>query len=69
MTRFVSFGEALLRLSPSGRLRLPQTIPGRLEVTLAGAELNVAGSLAMFGAEARYVGPTESGSPRVCPSL
>ena len=55
MTRFVSFGETMLRLSPSGQLRLPQAIPGRLEVTLAGAELNVAGSLAMLGAEARYV--------------
>jgi 2-dehydro-3-deoxygluconokinase len=55
MARFVTFGEALLRLSPPGMLRLQQAIPGQLEVTLAGAEANVAGSLAMLGAETRYV--------------
>jgi 2-dehydro-3-deoxygluconokinase len=53
MTRFVCFGELLLRLaSPPGELLLqtPTLIP-----TLAGAEANVAVSLARLGDEAAVV--------------
>jgi len=55
MIRFVTFGEIMVRLAPPGHLRLAQAVPGQLDVTFAGAEANVAASLAMMGAEARYV--------------
>lgn len=55
MTRIVTFGEIMARLAPRGFLRLRQALPGSLDVTFAGAEANVATSLAMFGAEAAFV--------------
>lgn len=55
MTRIVTFGEIMARLAPPGFLRLRQALPGALDVTFAGAEANVAASLAMFGAEAAFV--------------
>lgn len=55
MTKIVTFGEIMGRLAPSGFLRLHQSLPGSLDVTFAGAEANVAASLAMLGAEARFV--------------
>lgn len=49
----VTFGESLLRLSPPGHLRWPQT---RLfEAYYGGAEANVAVSLAHFGIPVQYV--------------
>jgi 2-dehydro-3-deoxygluconokinase len=51
--RAVTFGEAMLRLSPPGRLRLEQA--RTLEVWPAGAELNVAVGLARLGTEAAWV--------------
>ena len=51
--RFVTFGEAMLRLSPPGRRRLEQA--HMLEVWPAGAELNVAIGLAWLGADAAWV--------------
>lgn len=51
MTRFVCFGEVLIRLAAPGRellLRSP-----RLEVSFAGAEANVAVALACLGHDAR----------------
>lgn len=55
MTRIVTFGEIMGRLTPPGFLRLRQGLPGALNVTFAGAEANVAGSLAMFGADSCFV--------------
>ena len=55
MSRIVTFGEIMARLAPAGHLRLRQALPGPLDVTFAGAEANVAASLAMFGAEAAFV--------------
>ncbi|HUS40688.1 MAG TPA: sugar kinase [Pirellulales bacterium] len=55
MGRFVTFGEVMIRMSPTGMLRFRQSIPGRLELTLAGAEANVAASLATLGVDVRYV--------------
>ena len=55
MARFVTFGEVMARLAPPGFLRLAQTLPGSLDVTFAGAEANVAASLAMLGAEVEFV--------------
>ena len=46
-TRFVCFGELLLRLAAPGRERLLQS--PRLEVQVGGAEANVAVALARFG--------------------
>lgn len=51
----MTFGEILGRLTPRGLLRLRQSLPGTLDVTFAGAEANVAASLAMLGARAEFV--------------
>ena len=53
--RVVTFGEIMGRLAPRGCLRLRQSLPGALEVTFAGAEANVAASLAMLGSSAAFV--------------
>lgn len=55
MTQFVTFGEIMMRMAPSGFSRLQQCLPGSLDVTFAGAEANVAASLSMLGASARFV--------------
>lgn len=51
--RIVCFGEILLRLAAPGRELMLQT--QRLDVTVAGAEANVAVALAHFGHDARVV--------------
>lgn len=51
--KVVTFGEIMLRLSPSGYLRLIQA--DSLEVTYGGGEANVAVSLANFGVESYFV--------------
>jgi 2-dehydro-3-deoxygluconokinase len=53
MSRVVTFGEAMLRLSPPGHLRLEQA--RTLEVWPAGAELNVAVGLARLGEDVAWV--------------
>jgi 2-dehydro-3-deoxygluconokinase len=53
VTRFVCFGELLIRLSPPGRELLLQT--PQLTTHYGGAEANVAISLARFGHDARMV--------------
>lgn len=53
MPDVVTFGEAMLRLSPPGRLRLEQA--RMLEVWPAGAELNVAVGLAKLGDDVAWV--------------
>lgn len=53
--RVVTFGEVMLRLAPEGFLRMPQAIPGRLEATFGGGELNVAVSIAYQGGRAAYL--------------
>ena len=55
MNHFVTFGEIMGRLTPPGFTRLRQGLPGTLEVTFAGAEANVAASLAMFGEDVVFV--------------
>jgi 2-dehydro-3-deoxygluconokinase len=55
MAKVVTFGEIMARLAPPGFLRLRQALPGPLNLTFAGAEANVAASLAMLGAEAEFV--------------
>ena len=51
----VTFGEVMGRLCPPGHKRFIQTMPGTLEITFAGAEANVAASLAYLDAPARFV--------------
>jgi len=53
--RFVTFGEIMGRLAAPDFLRLRQALPGTLEVTFAGAEANVAASLALLGADVSFV--------------
>ena len=55
MTRIVTFGEIMGRLTPPGFIRLRQGLPGSLDVSFAGAEANVAASLSFFGADATFV--------------
>ncbi|MDD3885463.1 MAG: sugar kinase [Victivallaceae bacterium] len=49
------FGEVMLRLCPEGKHRFGQAMPGRLEASFGGGEANVCVSLAMFGADSRYL--------------
>ncbi len=55
MSRIVTFGEIMGRLAPEGFLRLRQCLPGTLQVTFAGAEANVAVSIALLGGESAFV--------------
>ena len=48
-----TLGELILRLKPAGKLRLRQAVG--FDVCHGGAEANVAGSLAQFGLESRFI--------------
>ncbi len=61
--RIVAFGEIMARMAPAGVLRLRQVLPGSLDVTFAGAEANVAASLAMLGTEVDFVTALPAESP------
>ena len=50
-------------MAPEGVLRLSQTLPGSLNVTFAGAEANVAASLAMMGHSVRFVTAMPANNP------
>ena len=52
--KILTFGEIMGRIAPAGFLRFAQSLPGNVTITFAGAEANVAMSLAMFGAEAAF---------------
>ncbi|MDB4614066.1 sugar kinase [bacterium] len=53
--RIVTFGEVMLRLAPSEFYRLPQAIPGSLDATFGGGELNVAVSVAHQGGQSAFL--------------
>ncbi|MBI1310595.1 sugar kinase [bacterium] len=53
--RVVTFGEVMLRLAPEEFLRVRQVIPGRLEATFGGGELNVAVSVAFQGGASAFL--------------
>lgn len=53
--RVVTFGEVMLRLAPAGKYRLSQVIPGELQATFGGGELNVAVSIARQGGQAAFL--------------
>jgi 2-dehydro-3-deoxygluconokinase len=55
MSRIITFGEVMGRLAAPGHRRLVQAMPGTLDITFAGAEVNVAASIALLGGEAAFV--------------
>ena len=55
MKTIVTFGEIMGRLCPEEFQRFRQSMPGRLNITFAGAEANVAASIAMLGGKTRFV--------------
>ncbi len=50
MSRIVTFGEIMLRVATPGFQRIQQAMPGKVEVTFAGAEASIAASIAYLGA-------------------
>jgi 2-dehydro-3-deoxygluconokinase len=52
--RVVTLGEVMIRMMPPGWQRLTQALPGDLEATFGGAEVNVAVSIAVQGGTAAY---------------
>lgn len=55
MKRVITFGEIMGRISPCGFLRFKQALPGQINMTFAGAEANVATSIAYMGGNAEFV--------------
>lgn len=53
--RIVTFGEVMLRLAPQGFMRIRQVLPGSLDATFGGGELNVAVSVALQGGESAFM--------------
>lgn len=53
MNKFVTFGEILMRLSPSGNKKLRQT--NQLDFYYGGTEMNVAASLSNFGLNVQHI--------------
>lgn len=51
----LGFGEIMMRVAPPGHLRFPQALPGKVDITFAGAEANVCVSMCHFGAPARLL--------------
>ena len=54
MSRLVTFGEIMTRFRTPGFKRIRQCMPGQMEVSFAGAEANVAASVALFGGDASF---------------
>lgn len=55
MKTIVTFGEIMGRFCPENFQRFSQSMPGKLDLTFAGAEANVAASISMLGGKARFV--------------
>ena len=53
MSKFVTFGEIMMRLNPEGYVRFVQA--DKFEATYAGGEANVAVSLANYGLDVSFV--------------
>lgn len=53
--RVVTFGEVMIRMAPPETLRLAQVLPGNLEATFGGGEVNVAVSVVYQGGEAAFL--------------
>lgn len=52
--RVITLGEVMLRLAPQHHTRIRQSIPGLLESTFGGGELNVAVSVAFQGGNSAF---------------
>ncbi|MFW5997082.1 MAG: sugar kinase [Lentisphaeria bacterium] len=52
---YLTFGEIMMRIAPEGFLRIRQAMPGKVDVTFAGGEANVAASLSLLGNDVRYL--------------
>ncbi len=55
MKTIVTFGEIMGRLCPENFQRFRQSMPGKLDITFAGAEANVAASIALLGGNVKFV--------------
>ena len=55
MAKVVTFGEIMLRIASLDFLKFRQSLPGKVEVTFAGAEANVATSLSFFDCPVKFV--------------
>ncbi len=55
MKHVVTFGEVMGRFCPPGFKRFRQAMPGEVDLTFAGAEANVAASIAILGIPTRFV--------------
>lgn len=60
--RVVTLGEVMIRMMPPGWDRLTSSLPGVLEATFGGAEVNVAISIAAQGGKAAYCTPLPDNS-------
>ena len=55
MNKVVTFGEIMMRIAPDGFYRLAQALPGKINAMFAGAEANVAVSIAYLGGNSEFV--------------
>ena len=55
MKTIITFGEIMGRICPESFQRFRQSMPGKLDMTFAGAEANVAASIAMLGGKVKFV--------------
>lgn len=55
MKTIITFGEIMGRICPENFQRFRQSMPGKLDMTFAGAEANVAASISMLGGNVRFV--------------
>ena len=55
MGKIVTFGEVMGRIMPDGLLRFRQALPGTVKMNFAGAEANVAASIAYLGGQSSFV--------------
>jgi len=55
MKTIVTFGEIMGRICPENFQRFRQSMPGKFDLTFAGAEANVAASIAILGGKVKFV--------------
>ena len=55
MSTVVTFGEIMGRITTEGYMTLRQCLPGKLKLCFAGAEANVAASIALLGGQSRFI--------------
>jgi len=55
MSRIVTFGEIMVRVATPGFLRVQQAMPGKVDITFAGAEASIAAAISYLGGESAFV--------------